>query len=984
MSDDRLPDLPSDEELGIDGLDEDELLREFGDDAGQGAREAAGPEAGHGARADGGALPPAGVPRERGSSPRPPSPPPPSPPPPGGPKRSSAASGPPSGPGGGSWAMGLVTLVVLLLGAWLASSHRSLPAPKPANVPDTVFSSARAMAQLVDLARAPRPVGSPEHERARELVTGWLEDLGLEVQVQTRLSLRREAGGASVRGVTVRNLLARIPGQAVGAGPGSPGTGAVLLTAHYDAVPLSHGAGDAGVGVVAIVEAARALLSGPPLANDVILLITDAEEIGLLGARAFVEAHPWMSEVRVVLSAEMRGVGGPVYMFETGAENGWILPVMQAADPRPLATSFSVEVYRRLPNNTDFTPFREAGVQGLNFAGIGRAWAYHQPTDRPGNVQEATIQHVGERLLALTRELGNRDLTDVHAPDLVYLTLPVVGIVAYPKGLALPLSAGIFLLWIGVVLLAVARGRSGEGARAAGATGATGATGSAASSGAAGEPLPRRGVRGWTVVLMGAMAMLVAAALVALAGWGLLRFLPRFHPEFGSLTPAFYGEGWYMAGLAALAVTVVTLLQGLLARWTRGFPGALAAGALLPLVLGAVAAAAVVPLVAMELQVPALAGTLAAGVLALAGGRVRSRGVVRIMARGVVLLLAVVVLTTLVPLVEGIWVAMSLRLAVGLGVLVVIGLAAMLPALEALGEPNRVWAPLASLAVAGLLVGGGILQAGPSADRPLPSTLLHALDRESGEAVWATRDDPGFDWATEQVGAFGEPRGLEAFGLRQPYRTATAAVAPVPEPTVDVLAPEPAPVTFAETSRRIQLRVTSLAGAEIVSVSLEGGSGATGSGAAGAAGSGAAAGELLPAFTAMNGVPFPEGAAGSAGARRAVTRVSHQGRSAATVATVVTFAPALTTPTATPVGAAMPESGPGMPGLLLEVEVPQGTERLTLVIEEVHFRPAEWLGSDVFRRPPHLMASALARSDQLLVRTPVVVELGAWELDPGP
>lgn len=956
MTDDRLPDLPSDEELGIDGLDEDELLREFGGDLGPDATDA--PEAPDATGR------PAGQSRGEDRGARPPSSPP--PPPPASPQRARGASG---GRGAVSWAMGLVTLAVLLVGGWLASSHRTLPSPAPANAPDTVFSSARAMAQLVDLARAPRPVGSPEHDRARELVVEWLEDLGLEVELQTRLALEREAGGAAVRGRTIRNILARIPGQAVGGGTGAPGTGApgtgapgtgaILLTAHYDAVPLSHGGGDAGVGVVGIVEAARALLSGPPLANDVILLITDAEEIGLVGARAFVEAHPWMSEVRVVLSAEMRGVGGPVYMFETGAENGWIVPVMQAADPRPLATSFSVEIYRRLPNNTDFTAFREAGVQGLNFAAIGRAWAYHQPTDRPANVQEATIQHVGERLLALTRELGNRDLTDVHAPDLIYLTLPVVGIVAYPKTLALPISAALFLLWTAVVLLAVARGGSGAPA--------------AAASGPVGDPPGRRPIRGWTMVLAGAIAMVVAGALVALGGWGLLRFLPRFHPEFGSMTPAFYGEGWYMAGLVALALAVVTLLQGLLARWSRAFPGALASGALLPLVVGAVAAAAMVPLVAMELQVPALAGTLAAGILAVAGGRVRTRGVVRIVARGAVVLLALLALATLVPLVEGIWVAMSFRLATGLGVLVVLGLAAMLPALEALGEPNRVWAPMVFLVAAGLLVGGGILQSGGSDERPLPSTLIYALDRASGGAVWATRDDPGLDWATEQVGAFGEPRALEAFRMLQSYRTAPAAVVPVPEPTVEVLAPEPAPVTFAEPSRRIRLRVTSLAGAEIVSVSLEGGTGATASGTV--------RGEVLPAFTAMNGVALPDGPAGSAGARRPVTRVSHQGRSATTLATTAAATGATAAAAATEAGTGVVA---GMPGLLLEVEVPEGTERLALVIEEVHLRPADWLGADIFQRPPHLMASTLARSDRLLVRTPVRVELGAWDLDPGP
>ena len=83
----------------------------------------------------------------------------------------------------------------------------------------------------------------------------------------------------------------------------------------------------------------------------------------MLGARAFVDGHPWMRDVSVVLSLEMRGASGPAIMFETGSLNGWIVREFDAFDPHPVANSLSQDVYRRLPNNTDFTPFREAGAR---------------------------------------------------------------------------------------------------------------------------------------------------------------------------------------------------------------------------------------------------------------------------------------------------------------------------------------------------------------------------------------------------------------------------------------------------------------------------------------------------------------------------------------------------------------------------------------------------------------------------------------------
>ncbi len=846
MTDRRLPDLPSDEELGIAGLDEEELLREL---------------------------------EAEEVPPRPPRAPPPPPSPPHPPKDTARGQGGP--PGGGTrrgWLLGLGALAVLTVGSWASSADRILPTPSAANAPDTVFSSARAMAQLVELARAPRPTGSPEHTRARELLEGWLRGMGHDPTVHTSLALRRS--GPAVDAVTVRNLLVRIPGT------GS--TGAVLLTAHYDAVPLSHGAGDDGTGVVALVETLRALRALPPLRNDLILLLTDGEELGLLGARAFVEEHPWMEDVRVVLSAEMRGGGGPVIMFETGAENGWIVRTMQAADPRPLARSFSVEIYRRLPNDTDFTPFREAGIQGLNYAGIDRAWVYHQPTDVPAHLQEESLQHMGVRLLALTRELGDRDLGEVHAPDLVYVTVPVLGIVAYPRGLALPISLGVLLFWGGAVAVARLRGAT------------------------------------WGGMAAGAGVVALAGVGAGLGGWGLMRWLPRFHPEFGSLTPAFYGEGIYLLALVLGVVAFTTALVGLARlRWGAA---ALSVGALTWPVLLCVALGVLFPLTALDFQIPALAGLLAAVVLAMGSGPGTTPPLP--WARVTALILALPVLVLLVPLVELIWVAMSFRLAPVLGILVVVALAALLPALDLLGEPNRWWAPVAAVLVAGVLVGSGVLQAGPSPDRPLPSTLLQVVDRERGEAWWVTRADPGLDWAEDQAGPFGEPRLLEGLPLPGEWRTAPAPTPDLPAP--DVRYEGEVPGTL---DRVVRVSVSSTMGAERVVVLLPE---APGDGAVG-----------------IGDRRTPDGPPGTPGARRPVTQVSHQGE---------------------------PREG----RLVLDVEVPRNAERLELGVVEEHLRPAELLGAAPFQRPPHLMPNPRNRSDRLLVRTPVSLALAASDEEAPP
>jgi hypothetical protein len=816
MSDFKLPELPSDEELGIAGMTEDDV-----DDA----------------------PPPPPRKAPPGTDKPPPGSPPPVAPPPAARSR---------------W-RGPVTLLVLLVMAWLMGSGRRVPGPAAVNAPDTTFSAGRAMAALVELARAPHPIGSPEHARVRESVVERLTDLGLEPEVQTTTSMVRT--GERVRAATVRNVLARVPGTA--------STGAILVTAHYDAVPLSHGAGDDGTGVVTILETLRALRAGPALRNDLIVLITDAEELGLLGARAFVREHAWMDEVAMVLSVEMRGGAGPSIMFETGADNGWVVAALDAGVPDAFANSLSVAIYRRLPNDTDFTPFRDAGVQGLNFAAIGRPRIYHQPTDRPENVEAGTIQHHGHHLLGAIRELGQRDLSSVDAPDRVYFSLPVLGLVTYPAGWALAVSAGLVLLF--ALVYAAAR---------------------------------RRGVRA-RHLLVGLILSLLAIGASASAAWGLFGWLPRFHPEFGSLEPSFHEEGWYVLAVVGFAFAVVATLFGY-ARRRVSLVG-LALGAILVPLVAAIALEFAVPLGAMNLQWPVAAALLSAGVVA-AGSPDRRLGTVRWL---LTLVAAVPVLALLVPVTELVWVAMGLSLAAPLGALIALTFLLLVPALEGLGEPNRWWAPLAALAFAGACLGVGILRAGTSPERPSPSTLVYAAEHGSGTALWASAPDAGQEWVSGRVGALDVTDSLPTFGLRGTWLTGAAPVLDTPAPTITLRADS---VVYGQ--RRLTAELSLPLGAEAVTVGL----------AEGAAGS----------IVAVNGVPVPDARpAGPSGPP--VTSVQHWGR---------------------PDGA-----------LVLTIDLPPGAPRPALVVVEEHLRPAELLGQEPFARTPGLVPNASRRSDRALLRT---------------
>ena len=860
MSDYDLPELPSDEELGI--TEDDRRSFEGREDSGESASDAPG------SRTD--ERRPSAEPRD-GKEPRG-----------GGPAPWVPAPG---------W-RGPVTLLLMVVLALFASPRTGQMAPEPANAPDTAFSSTRAMALLTDIARRPRPTGAPEHARVRDVLVQRLRDIGLEPEVQTATTLLERRGSVSgdpalARAATVRNVVARISG--------ANSSGTVLVTAHYDSRGIAVGAGDDGSGVVTILEALRALTHGPTPRNDIVVLLTDAEELGLLGARAFVEGHPWMPEVDVVLSFEMMGGSGPSIMFETNDRNGWIIPAFRDFASKPVAYSLSYDVYRRMPRDTDFSPFRDAGVQGLNFAAIGNGHIYHQVYDVPDHVSSSTIQHHGNHALAGLRYLGDADLTSVNDSDVVFFTVPGLGLVVYDAVWVVPLA---LLLIVGFGLLALA-------ARRAGARTSRVVAGTLAA------------------VAMGAAAYVSSQLLF---GW-----LTGLHPEYGALAgAAFHGEGWYVLAIVSIGLLLVTGVTTLTRRWIA--PLELAIGALIVPLVAAVASSFVAPLAAANLQWPVAAAILSTTFMALLGAR--ASGLVGWV---VFLVLAVPVFVLLQPVLELVWLALSLELAGGIAVIAVIGFLLCAPLLPSLTHPNRLWAPLTFGAIAALSLGTGIVTSGPSPEGPAPSTLLYAHEHGTDAAVWATdpglveeggsseaETDPGRAWARERVGrSFDTLLSLEDFlylpdrrltgpveeVLSRPMATAPARVALVEPPAVDV-----ATDTVIGDTRRVVLRVRSRIGAEMLAFELAG----------------------RTRLTAINGDPVSN--------VDALRWIDHWGA---------------------------PEDA-----VVLEISVPSGSP-LELHVVEHHLRPEEILGRDAFRRPPELAPDVTRLSDRALFRSAVPVESGA-------
>jgi len=299
------------------------------------------------------------------------------------------------------------------------------------------------MENLRWIAREPHPVGTAAHAEVGRRLAREFEQLGLSVETQDGTHVDRRGDNRS-RIVQVHNVLARLPGLRT--------SGSVLLMAHYDSAMGAPGAADDGVGIAVLLETARLLKSEAPLRNDVIFAATDAEEVGLFGARVFLAEHPWAHGIGALLNFEARGVSGPSILFETGERDGWLIRQFADAVPTPYGSSLAPALYEHMPNSTDLTVFKGTGVPRLNFA-FAEGWqSYHTPRDTLERVDPASIQHDGSYAVALARRLGQLDLRQAaeDTSRLIYFNLGAT-IVRYDERAAIPVALVAVAVCVGFV-----------------------------------------------------------------------------------------------------------------------------------------------------------------------------------------------------------------------------------------------------------------------------------------------------------------------------------------------------------------------------------------------------------------------------------------------------------------------------------------------------------------------------------------------------
>ncbi len=282
---------------------------------------------------------------------------------------------------------GGLAICLVLLALW---TFRPIGVHPPAHL-ETAFDTQRAIGRLAVILgdERPHPTDTDANDAVEQRLLGEIRKAGFAPFVRERFHCNDIREGAAICS-RPRNILFWVT---------PPGEDAVMLTAHHDSVAAGPGAADDGIGIAVILEVAH-LLKGRDLKRPVLVLLTDAEEAGLIGAAAFAAHDPLRTSVGAIINVEARGTTGGVNMFQTSRPNGHDIEALKHGGQLASANALATDFYELMPNDTDLTMFLPMGIDAANYSIIGAGKRYHTPLDNLSHLDARSVRHMGASVLA--------------------------------------------------------------------------------------------------------------------------------------------------------------------------------------------------------------------------------------------------------------------------------------------------------------------------------------------------------------------------------------------------------------------------------------------------------------------------------------------------------------------------------------------------------------------------------------------------------
>lgn len=599
------------------------------------------------------------------------------------------------------------------------------------------FSTERALDQVEIIAQKPHYVGSTNHELVANYLKLELNRIGLETSVQEGFTLNNK--GLLVKS---KNILARIKG--------TNNSKALLLLSHYDSAPhsFSKGASDDASGVATILEGIRAFLyAKQPHKNDIIILFSDAEELGLNGAALFVNKHPWAKDVGLVINFEARGSSGPSYMLmETNKGNEALVKEFANAKTKyPVSNSLMYSIYKMLPNDTDLTVFREQGnIQGFNFAFIDGHYNYHTQQDDVQHLSKTTLAHQGTYLMPLLKYFSNVDLNaTTSTEDNVYFSVPF-SFITYPFSWVFPMT----IIALGLLILFIFIGK-------------------------AKRVITFREIFRGFVPLLGAITI---SGLVTFLGW---KILLQIYPQYSDLLNGFtYNGHAYIGAFVTLSIAISFAFYHHFSE-AKITMNHFVAPLLLWIIINAFLANSLTG--AGFLIIPVYFGILLFGIFVIT----------QHYSLGINLLFSIPALAIIAPFIVMFPVGLGLKILFGSAILTVLLFGLLLPVFGDFFKKG-VWTMFFFAVSIGFFIYAGY-HSGYEHGEAKSNSLLYVYNANTNSAVWTTYDVNLDEWTKSYLGEKNQKAvGLNALPLASKYNSGFtySAIAPVvdlPKPTIAFL-----------------------------------------------------------------------------------------------------------------------------------------------------------------------------------------------------
>jgi len=179
----------------------------------------------------------------------------------------------------------------------------------------------------------------------------------------------------------------------------------IVLTAHYDTVPLSHGSYDNMSGCVGLLEAIEAMTPSAPHRYGIRCVFCGSEERGLLGSKAYVQAHEGELE-KIALNVNLDMIGSIMGRFIAcvSAEDALADYIRYFAAQRGWGIDVRTGVY-----SSDSTPFADKGVPAVSFARLapGSQSNIHSRYDTMALLSDEQLKKDGEFAAAFTAVMAD-------------------------------------------------------------------------------------------------------------------------------------------------------------------------------------------------------------------------------------------------------------------------------------------------------------------------------------------------------------------------------------------------------------------------------------------------------------------------------------------------------------------------------------------------------------------------------------------------